>query len=137
MELVEAIKRVSDKFVYTADKSGSFLKDNWFVMSEMDGKYHGDCEDFSLTIMYLVAGSYLKMLWKILTGEYKLHMVDSVGKGMDHCAGSIGDIWFDNWTMQGNTREEHFKRTKHLYGNKISVFVVFSKLMVGKLYGKK
>jgi hypothetical protein len=137
MELTEAIKRVSDKFVYTADKTGTFMRDNWFVMREQDGKYYGDCEDFSLTVMYLMAGGYLAMLLKLLVGEYKLHMTSSTGANMDHCVGSIGGVWFDNWTLSGNTRGQFFERTRQVYGNRISVFVIFSKLIMGKLFGKK
>ena len=137
MNLFEAIETVSKKFTYTADRTGSFMKDNWFIMKEQDGKYRGDCEDYALTVMYLVAGGYLKFFWKLITGEYKLHITSSNGDKLDHCVGSIDGVWFDDWTLKGLSREQSFEKTGQKYGHKRSVFVVFSKLLVGKLFGKK
>jgi hypothetical protein len=138
MELNSAIKEVSDKFVYTADKTENFMGDNWFVMKEAGGKYYGDCEDFSLTVMYLLAGSnMLRLLWNIFIGKYKLHAVASNGVIINHCVGEIDNIWFDNWVMSVKNKDEFFNQTKHIYGNRISFFTIFSKLIMGKLFGKK
>jgi hypothetical protein len=137
MNLIESIKEVSDKFVYTADKTGDFIKDNWFVMSETDGEYRGDCEDYALTVLYILAGGYFKMLWNLLIGKYSLHIVASAGDVLNHCVGRVDDMWFDNWTLSAKNREEFFERTQHKYGKKISFFIIVSKLIMGKLFGKK
>ena len=137
MNLSEAVKTVSEKFEYVSD-TGSFLKDRWTVMSERDGKYRGDCEDFSLTIMSMVSGGVLSLLWNLFIGKYSLHFVASgASQSGDHCVGRIGDMWFDNWSLCEMGRDQFFDKTQHRYIKQFSFFIIASKLFTGFLFGKK
>ena len=52
MELTAAIKTVADRFTYTPDPK-ILIGDVWKVDEPAaDGKFHGDCEDFSLTVFW-------------------------------------------------------------------------------------
>lgn len=57
------LEYLTDNFKYVSDRGG----DNWRILTSpsADGKYYGDCEDFSLTALYLLEGSLFKF-WKAL-----------------------------------------------------------------------
>lgn len=47
-------------FLYERSKLGIF--GGWKLIS-----YRGDCEDFALTILYMIEGSWAKVIWSIIT----------------------------------------------------------------------
>ena len=68
------LKDVVDNFEYTPDPMRYDVADCWRVMKEKP--YKGDCEDFSLTVLYNLSNrSYWKMFWYLLTGRAKIHYV--------------------------------------------------------------
>ena len=135
MMLDDALEHVSDRFVYQLDKA--LLTDAWFVMREQDGKMYGDCEDFALTVFWIMSGkSLLHFLWRVLiTGEYELHGVKSNGSNaINHCVACYHGNWFDNWTKNEMNADYFFNKTAHVHGKKMSRFVIFSKLLFGYNY---
>lgn len=112
MDLHSAVQLVASKFQYKKDDS--VLLDSWFVMRDRDGKYLGDCEDFSLTVFWHVADkSLLKFLFNLLvTHKYKLYRCKDITGGW-HAIGAIDDTYFDNWTLKALSKSEFFARTKH------------------------
>ena len=132
MVLDDAVEYVADRFVYQLDKA--LLNDAWFVMRERDGHMYGDCEDFALTVFWLMSsGALFAFLWKLLvTGEYEMHAVKSNGSStVNHCIGCYHGNWFDNWTKDEMGADHFFDKTTHVRSHKISRFVIFSKLLFG------
>lgn len=131
---------VSSKFKYTSDpKSSLNFIDFWFVMDEkLDGKLHGDCEDFSLTVMYRNLGcSFWKLfLALVITGKYKMYY--SISKnGVAHCVGFAEGFWFDNWTMKAvSSKEEFIKLTGHDIKEPFWRVEMIRFLIVGYVYKK-
>lgn len=135
MGLDDAIEYVSERFVYQLDKAR--FTDAWYVMREQGGHMYGDCEDFALTVFWLMSGkSLLTFLWRLLiTSEYELHAVKSNGSStVNHCIASYHGNWFDNWTKDEMNAGHFFDKTKHVHSHKISRFVIFSKLIFGYRY---
>jgi hypothetical protein len=58
----EKLVNLEANFVYTADGR----LDKWRIMTAQNGKYHGDCEDYALTALYLIAGESLLRFWWLL-----------------------------------------------------------------------
>lgn len=112
MELDAALLAVSSRFIYRADRLRLF--DSWRVMPKQDRGYEGDCEDFSLTVFWLVANqSILTFLWNLLV-THRFSMTRSfTSNGDAHVVGNIGDQWFDNYTKVSMPREQFFQITGH------------------------
>jgi hypothetical protein len=112
MELSAAIDKVKSQFEYQADRLRIF--DSWRVMESKSGKYHGDCEDFALTVFWHVAdGRLTRFLWHLLiTHRYRMIRTQTV-HGEPHVVGRIGDQWFDNWTQKALPEKEFFQNTGH------------------------
>ena len=132
MIIQDAIDAVSEKFVYTNDPN--VTADAWFVMRELDGKFHGDCEDFALTSYWIFCGrSLASFIWNLLiAGNYGLWMVRSKnGTRGDHCVAEINGVWFDNWTRRAMTDSEFFSETGHTKCYRFSKFSIVVRLLVG------
>ena len=104
MNIENAVDEVAKHFKYRSDDevSTKFNGDPWMIMDKINGEYHGDCEDFSLTAMYLACDkSLLKFLDKVLIKKkYKLYTC-VVGNSNDrHCVGNAEGYWFDNGTRK-------------------------------------
>lgn len=130
MNLKEACKYVADHFEYTPDPKGQ-----WRIMQGALMK--GDCEDYSLTVLYLFYGSLLKMIWAILKGEARINQVGAAGdtsKKGRHAVGSVGKFYFDNWTLQSYTLDRFKEKTRHEFTGGHNRFFVLWKL--AGVYGK-
>lgn len=133
-DLQACLNYVSDRFVYTADKKSIF--DRWNVMKlQDDGKFYGDCEDFSLTVMWYYSGqSLFKFLLNIVLHRYVIwHVKTSTGEG--HAVGSIGGRYFDNFGRKAIHKSR--KEVTRAYGHKFKVPFIFPfnilKLIAGYL----
>ena len=112
MSVKAVVKEVASKFKYRADSIKVF--DWWYVMRERDGKLHGDCDDFSLTVLWMMCNrSVLQFLWKvIISHQYRLYFAKTRTGGI-HCVGYAEGCWFDNWSLKAMPKEEFLKRTGH------------------------
>ena len=112
MNIHDAVKLVSDKFVYTSDRIKIF--DSWRVMREVDGVFRGDCDDFSITVFWYYSDrNLLKFLCNLLiTHQYQLHFVRTI-TGEKHVVGAVDGLYFDNWTYCALPRDAFYARTKH------------------------
>jgi hypothetical protein len=115
MQLNQAIEQVDQKFVYQADPR-SFFTDYWFVMQEHDGHLHGDCDDYSITVLwYMCNQNFWTFVWNVLIlHRYRLHRVKT-RTGEYHVVAQVGNTWFDNWTRRPCGRQELFDQTGHQY----------------------
>lgn len=93
-----------ERYEYKLDPKG---RDEWRVLVEdSDGKYRGDCEDASLSVLYyaICQESWLKFWWLLLTGKAKLCYV-TTKNDVGHAVLRYGDMYIDNWTMKWTSRE--------------------------------
>ena len=112
--LSSCIEQVSAKFVYTPDPK-PFPFDYWFVMKERNGELKGDCDDFSITILWLLCNSsLLSFIWNVLIlHRFKLHRVMALNGY--HIVGEVDGLFFDNWTKRALPKEEFYTSTKHVH----------------------
>ena len=112
MTLAECILYVNSRFTYKADDH--FIIDKWSVMREVNNTMYGDCEDYSLTVFWLLADQNLfTFLFNLLiTHKYKMYQCKTK-TGESHLVGSYGDKWFDNWTYKALPKDEFFANTGH------------------------
>lgn len=67
------------RFTYLAD-----VRDRWTVLDAPTGPLWGDCDDFALTALWLLAGrSWLRMLWLIATFQACMWRTRT-GSGLGH-----------------------------------------------------
>lgn len=78
MTIDEALKTLNKKFVYTADRN--LLRDKWTIIKDFSKpQVYGDCEDYSLTLVWLVSDGNMKKFWRNLRKNYSLYFVKSPG----------------------------------------------------------
>jgi len=92
-------------FLYVPDK-----KDKWQVLSpDVDGQYKGDCEDFSLTLLWTLSGkSWLKLWLRVLTLQSMFWFCKIKGEGhvmLWHKKKG----WIDNTTLVWSKAPPHKK----------------------------
>lgn len=109
------------------------LVDTWSILSmSADGKYYGDCEDFSLTTLYLLKD---KSLWKFVkafvTGEAKMHFVIT-RTGGGHAVMQYKDKYIDNWSRKFTTKAQ-MERYGHNFKHTVWFPFVFFNLVKGKI----
>ena len=137
MELNQAIQQVNSRFKYKADPE--FIFDVWKVMDEdTQGVLLGDCEDYSLTVLWFANDcSYWKFFKNvILLHKYKLHHVIT-HTGERHIVGSYNNQYFDNWTLVALSEDDFFKSTKHDYQYQYFIPSMVLALLTGFFYKMK
>lgn len=102
MKIEDALKILNSRFVYKKDKY-RYL-DTWTIMHG-DEKWIGDCEDYSLTLAWLVADqNVFKFVWNLVTFQFLIWFVKSPS-GEGHGIIKIGDLYYDNIQKKGSTKE--------------------------------
>lgn len=90
-----AIKYVNDHYTYVSDEKNYNFREAWVVMKEPPFK--GDCEDYSLTVLYHIADkSIFKLLWLILTFQAAIIGCKSPDGG-GHAVLRYKNLYIDNW----------------------------------------
>lgn len=113
MNIEEAVAKIGIRFRYKSDKKT--VIDSWRAMEpEEDGHMYGDCDDFAITSLWYHAD---RNKWKfalhvLITGKYKLYKC-TTATGVDHIIGSVGDLYFDNWTRAALPKDKFFAATGH------------------------
>ena len=80
VRMIQSVNEVSNAFEYTRDEARFGKIDNWYIMKQKP--YRGDCEDFSLTVLYKICGeSLFVLLMQLLLGSAKLHYTEYHGEG--------------------------------------------------------
>lgn len=114
MNIKSAVDYVGGKFVYMYDKKLPF-SDAWFVMPERpDGKLRGDCDDFSLTCIWIACDrNIFKFIWYVLILHKYRFYFSKAANGENHIVGYAQGLWFDNWTREALPKDKFIERTKH------------------------
>lgn len=112
MNLETLVKTIGEHFVYTKDESR--LIDSWFVMRNRDGKFYGDCEDFSLTVFWYLSECKLSRFIFNLFISHKYQLIWCKTRNNElHFYGKIGNMCFDNWTLKALPEKEFLQQTGH------------------------
>ena len=126
----ECVDFVASKFEFKFDKK--FFIDQWFVMKDKDGKFRGDCDDFTITVLWYYYGcSLLSFIWNVLVKHDCKIIRVKTSTGEFHIIGSVDGLFFDNWSLKALPEEDFFNRTKHNKLSRYNVFTMLGKLLVG------
>lgn len=117
MKIQEALSILNSKFVYKSDKK---YFDKWKILTGEE-KWEGDCEDYALTLMWLLSDrNILKFLWNIMTFEFLMWYV-KLPSGEGHAIVKFKDLYYDNVQKKGVT----FNYLKHIQGYKFKFPMLF------------
>lgn len=113
-KLNQCLATVNQRFQYRSDPK-NFFTDVWFVMKDQQGVMCGDCDDYVITVLWLLCGGFWQFVWNVLIlHRYRLHRVKT-HTGEYHVVAQVGDAWFDNWTQLAMSKEMFFDYTGHQY----------------------
>lgn len=102
--LEQSLKTLNSKFKYKRDTFRWF--DHWRIMVNDGDVWYGDCEDYSLTLAWMVSDyNLLKFIWNLVTFKFLLWYVKSPS-GEGHAIIKIGDLYYDNIQKKGATKSE-------------------------------
>ena len=83
------------KYKYDEDQYAS--KEYWKIMKEHP--YVGDCEDYALTLLYLISDKSMLKFWlNLITFKAQIRYVKNNGGG--HAILRYGNMYADNWTLK-------------------------------------
>jgi len=101
------LEELNSTWAYKYDIDQYAKREYWQIMK--DHPYVGDCEDYALTLLYLISG---KSMWKfwfyLITGKAQIRRVTTKNGG-GHAVLRFGNMWADNWTKKFVTWEEMAK----------------------------
>lgn len=121
------LEELNSLFLYTSEN-----RDKWSILKLDRGLYRGDCEDYSLTVLYyLVCNESLLEFWKhLIIGKAKMHyVVTRTGDG--HAVLQVGDKYIDNWSKDWVDKD-----SMHDLGHRFVKVYWLSQIAVKMLYGK-
>jgi predicted transglutaminase-like cysteine proteinase len=116
-------------FEYTSDPGW----DRWRIPKVEYGAMRGDCEDYSLGVIYYVlAEESLFKFWELLATKAKIHYVDNNG---GHAVLQFDGKYIDNWTQEWVTKE-HMESLGHKFHKRDYMFYqVALKMLNTKIRG--
>lgn len=97
MHFMEANNKVADKFVYVSDSNQYSFKEVWRVIDTSKDQWKGDCEDYALTVLWLISDrSIIMFLFNLLVNPtYSIwHVTTPSGAG--HAILRYEDMYVDN-----------------------------------------
>lgn len=103
MDWKDAIKAVNSRFKYKRDRENYGISEVWKFLGKTG---EGDCEDYSLTVLWLAADqsivTFFKLLW---SGEYRLHYVNT-SSGAGHLVMEHKGLFVDNVVKKPVTKDQ-------------------------------
>lgn len=94
----QEVEELNSTWAYKYDLDQYASKEYWKIMKEHP--YVGDCEDYALTLLYLISGkSMWKFWWYLLSGKAQIRRVITKSGG-GHAVLRFGNMWADNWTKK-------------------------------------
>ena len=135
-------KAFTSKWKYKTDKEQFGAADSWKIIyyaerswQDTGGEFVGDCEDYSLSILYRLCGeSHLKMWWMLLTHQAGICLVGPSKWKVSHAVLRYKGSYIDNWTRKFGPKSEIEKNhTFHIfYGHGWTYFTAI-KMLVSKI----
>jgi predicted transglutaminase-like cysteine proteinase len=104
MQLIEALNLLNSKFRYQHDTFKWF--DQWNIIASEEKLWYGDCEDYSLTLAWLISDrNIVKFIWKFFTFQFIMWFVKAPN-GEGHAIIKIEKLYYDNIQKKGATKTE-------------------------------
>jgi|TARA_R110000803_G_scaffold161357_1_gene225093 hypothetical protein len=126
------VKELNDNWTYKYDIDQYAKKECWKIMHS--APYLGDCEDYSLTLLFNICDkSYFKFWWSLITRKAKIDHVGVYGNG--HAVLRYEGRHIDNIQRKWCTKKDleskgyNFSKSWLLYGP----YGVAVKLLHGKI----
>ena len=128
------LEKFNSLYSYKFDPKG---RDMWRVLKPNTlSEYHGDCEDYSLSVLYYVIcrESWLKFWWLLLIFEAKLcYVITKNGEG--HAVLRYGDMYIDNWTQEWVSKAQMEGLGHQFHNWRFIPTTVAIKMVMAKLRG--
>lgn len=94
----DALAELNATWKYRYDTEQYLSRDFWTIMKEPP--YEGDCEDYALTLLWLMNDkSMRKFWWSLITYKAQMRRVITRNGG-GHVVLKMGDSYCDNWTKE-------------------------------------
>ena len=98
------VSHINKTWKYKYDKEQYKVSDHWKIMKE--APYVGDCEDYSLTVLYLISKkSWIKFWLHLFTFKAKICFV-TTHTGGGHAVLKFGKLYIDNWSKKFVSKQE-------------------------------
>lgn len=90
------LEHLNEYWAYKYDVDQYAVKEYWQIMKEPP--YIGDCEDYALTLLWLISGKSMWKFWfNLLTFRAQIRHVRNDG---GHAVLRYGNMYADNWTLK-------------------------------------
>jgi hypothetical protein len=121
MDIQTAQADLNSRFTYSGDRTG----ENWSILRD-DGPVQGDCEDYSLTLIWLSEGqSLIRFWWALITLKYMVWHCQSPG-GVGHVIMWVrGHGWTDNIQRKIITKQQRKAKGYRLWFPYVAPLVLF------------
>ena len=89
------LQNLNSRFQYKYDKDQYGRKEHWTIMQQPEGPLVGDCEDYSLTLLWYLEGKSMRRFWwSLLTRKAEMWFCKVNGEG--HAVLKYNGKWIDN-----------------------------------------
>jgi predicted transglutaminase-like cysteine proteinase len=134
MNAEQANKLVASKFKYVTDKLKYGFFETWSVIDISKPVWEGDCEDYSLTVLWLMSDKKKKtFLFNILLSpDYRMNFVKYKATKEGHAVLSYKDKFCDNIQQKWFTKKDE-EYTRYDWKWPIFGFIVCINLVLGKI----
>ena len=131
------VKDFVSKWKYRTDKEQYGAADSWKIIysTNASGKYVGDCEDFSLSILWRLKGeSHLKFWWSLITREAGICLVGPSKWKVSHAVLRYQGEYVDNWTKKfGGKAAIEKNHTFHIFYGYGWAYFTAIKMIISKV----
>jgi len=138
MNKYEAVVQVNKVFEYQYDKDQYRVADYWRILDMSQSKDRGDCEDYALTVGWMLADqSPMKFIKMLLTKKIKICFISYVDGS--HAVLEYEELIVDNWKKKWTPRsvyEKDYAKYGWTYEFYYNPLVVLKKLIQGKFWKK-
>lgn len=108
-----ALEVMNREFEYTTDKESYGFADVWRIMKP--GQMKGDCEDFAMTLLWLMAGmSKRRMIWWLITRKARIHFLRNLNTGSGHVELEFEGAFVDNIVKEWNDGSKLLSRYRRV-----------------------
>jgi len=109
----DALEIMNKKFVWTSDSKTKSFRDHWRILDTDPDKIYGDCEDFSLTLLYLINDKNMLRFFKdLILGRAKLYYVkykpSDNGHAVLYYRGAYVCNIYHQWCMREEMKNHKF-----------------------------
>lgn len=129
----QIVAEFSERFEYISDRNHYDQRDAWYIMESKDGKFYGDCEDYALTLLYLLCNRSLFKFWFYLfTRRAKLQYCKTK-RGVGHGVLVYKSKYVDNIQKKFVTKKDMIDAGYRFETNQFSATTVAIRMGIGFL----